>query len=259
MAHFHLILCLLAALILPSYSQKILRILPGDAAISNGNAAANNNGLFCDSWRLSVETNNAGYWATIPARCLRYVEAYMNGHRYVSDSAVVAADASYFARDINIAGDGKDAWIFDIDETLLSNLPYYRDVGFGSEIFNETSFDEWVDSAKAPFLPASLKLYKELQRLGFTLVLLTGRDEAQRNATEKNLLFAGYRNWERLILREASDVGKPAVIYKSERRAQLKAEGFRIHGSSGDQWSDLFGPPMASRSFKLPNPMYFIK
>lgn len=78
-----------------------------------------------------METNNAGSWAKIPYRCLRYVEAYMDGDHYVSDSEVAAADAICFARDVDIAGNGKDAWIFDIDETLLSNLPYYRDVGFG--------------------------------------------------------------------------------------------------------------------------------
>lgn len=80
-----------------------------------------------------METNNAGYWATIPARCRGFVEAYMKGDHYVSDSEVVAVEAIYFARDFDIAGNGKDAWIFDVDETLLSNLPYYIEVDFGYE------------------------------------------------------------------------------------------------------------------------------
>ena len=58
--------------------------------------------------------------------------------------------------------------------------------------------------------------------------------------------------------RQPSDIGKTAVQYKSERRAAMEAEGFKILGNSGDQWSDLIGSPMATRSFKLPNPMYFI-
>jgi len=58
--------------------------------------------------------------------------------------------------------------------------------------------------------------------------------------------------------RQPSDIGKTAVQYKSERRAGMEAEGFKILGNSGDQWSDLIGSPMATRSFKLPNPMYFI-
>ena len=69
------------------------------------------------------------------------------------------------------------------------------------EIFNETSFDNWVDLAAAPALPASLSLYNELKELGFKIFLLTGRSEFQRNATGANLLSSGYRDWERLILR----------------------------------------------------------
>ena len=54
------------------------------------------------------------------------------------------------------------------------------------------------------------------------------------------------------------DQGKPATVYKSEKRLELVNEGYRIHGSSGDQWSDLQGFAVAVRSFKLPNPMYYI-
>ncbi|CAN6169686.1 unnamed protein product [Urochloa humidicola] len=217
--------------------------------------------LFCDSWRLSVETANAGPWRAIPARCAEFVGDYMEGPRYASDSAVAAADSLAFASAALAAaevGAAKPTWVFDIDETLLTNAPYYAVNGWGSQEFNETSFDEWVDAAKAPALPSSLKLYKELQGLGFHIILLTGRTEFQRNSTEANLLFAGYRSWEKLILRQSSDIGKTAELYKSERRAAMEAEGFKILGNSGDQWSDLIGTPMATRSFKLPNPMYFI-
>ncbi|CAL5053330.1 unnamed protein product [Urochloa decumbens] len=217
--------------------------------------------LFCDSWRLSVETANAGPWRAIPARCVAFVRDYMEGPRYASDSAVAAADSLAFASAaLAAAGAGatKPAWVFDVDETLLTNAPYYAVNGWGSEEFNETSFDEWVDAAKAPALSSSLKLYNELQGLGFHVILLTGRSEFQRNSTEANLLFAGYQSWEKLILRQPSDIGKTAVLYKSERRATMEAEGFKILGNSGDQWSDLLGTPMATRSFKLPNPMYFI-
>ncbi|KAM0933619.1 putative Acid phosphatase [Dioscorea sansibarensis] len=239
-------------LISSASAQTLIQMLPNRPR-SNGDDE-----VFCDSWRLSVETNNAGMWNTIPARCLKFVVEYVNGDRYASDSAVVAGYSLDFARRVPITGDGKDVWVFDIDETLLSNLPYYAAHGYGSEVFNETAFDEWVVEARAPALPASLQLYEELRRLGYQIVLLTGRAEVQRNATVENLLFAGYHSWIRLYLREASDIGKTAVAYKSEKRAELEAQGYRIHGSSGDQWSDLVGSPMAVRSFKLPNPLYFI-
>ncbi|XP_023897045.2 acid phosphatase 1 isoform X1 [Quercus suber] len=228
--------------------------------------------VYCESWRFSVETNDAGYWSTIPARCVQFVQDYMTGDQYRYDSEVVAENSVRFAKTVEISDSGSDGWVFDIDETLLSNLPYYQLHGFGSETFDEESFDSWVDLAEAPALPASLSLYKELKQLGFKIFLLTGRSEYQRNVTEKNLLYAGFTNWERLILRYQamlqyiyrinkvgpSDQGKPAIIYKSEKRSDLQHEGYRIHGSSGDQWSDLLGFAVARRSFKLPNPMYYI-
>ncbi|KAJ8435980.1 hypothetical protein Cgig2_004237 [Carnegiea gigantea] len=214
--------------------------------------------VYCLSWRFSVEVNDAGEWATIPLRCLQFVSQYMTGEIYSSDLEIISAESLEFAKSVHIAGDGKDVWIFDIDETLLSNLPYYAAHGFGSEAFNEDSFDEWALEAKAPALAASLSLYRELQRLGFKIILLTGRSEPFRNATAENLKSAGYDNWERLILRGATDKGKLAAVYKSERRKELTDEGYRIHGNSGDQWSDLIGFAVSKRSFKLPNPMYYI-
>lgn len=245
------------SLITPISSESFIK-LPSEGAVFSSRKVRADDRVYCDSWRLSVETNNAGIWERIPERCTRFVEDYMTGGRYRSDLDVIANFSSTFANSVKLAGDGRDAWVFDVDETLLSNLPYYENHGFGSEIFNEMSFDDWVNVAKAPALPASLRLYKELQQLGFKVFLLTGRIEYQREATEANLLFSGYSNWERLILRGKFDQGKLATVYKSERRQELVDEGYIIHGCSGDQWSDLLGYAVATRSFKLPNPMYFI-
>ncbi|XP_010249468.1 PREDICTED: acid phosphatase 1-like [Nelumbo nucifera] len=245
-------------------SESVLKILPENRKsarldlVSRDRKFQRDDGLFCDSWRLSVETNNVGFWKKIPQRCASFMKEYISGDHYASDSDVVAQSSLAFAETVELSGDGKDAWIFDIDETLLSNFPYYELHDFGLQEFDERTFNVWVDMAEAPPLPPSQRLYKQLQQLGFTLILLTGRSEAQRDATEKNLLVAGYHSWEKLILRGPSDQGKPAIIYKSEKRMELEAEGYRIHGSSGDQWSDLLGFAMAKRSFKLPNPMYYI-
>ncbi|XP_065850917.1 acid phosphatase 1-like [Euphorbia lathyris] len=246
------ILILFNVIIPFAISQSVIQ-MPNNRKTRSGNTD-----LYCDSWRLSVETNNAGYWISIPSGCTSFVGNYMTKDRYLSDSEIVASDSLAFAQSVKIAGDEKDAWVFDIDETLLSNVPYYQAHGFGSEPFDEISFNTWVDEAEAPALPASLNFYEELQKMNYTIFLLTGRSEYQRNSTEKNLLFAGYTNWERLILRGESDQGTAATVYKSEKRQELVNEGYRLHGSSGDQWSDLFGYAMAERSFKLPNPMYYI-
>lgn len=252
-------------LVSTTFSQSILGISPQlldlfaiNRVFRHRKIPNDNNAFYCESWRFTVETNDAGVWTLIPERCTSYVEDYMTGHRYSSDSAAVADQSLAFANTVKVSKDRMDAWIFDVDETLLSNLPYYVTHGFGSQIFDEVAFDKWVNEAEAPAIPASLKLYKELQLRGFKIFLLTGRSEYQRNDTEKNLVHAGYSNWERLILRGPSDKGKPATQYKSEKRKELEDEGYRIRGNSGDQWSDLTGFAVAQRSFKLPNPMYYI-
>ncbi|KAL2479922.1 HAD superfamily [Abeliophyllum distichum] len=245
-----------------SFSQSIIQTWPPKQALLASDGISGHrkipNDLNCESWRFTVETNDAGIWTRVPARCVGYVKEYMTGDKYSADSEAVAEDSLAYAKTVELSGDGKDAWIFDIDETLLSNVPYYTSHGFGSEISDEDSFDNWVDMAEAPAIPASLRLYKELEELGFTIILLTGRTEVQRKATELNLQNAGYSNWERLILRANSDHDKTATIYKSERRKQLEDEGYKIHGNSGDQWSDQMGFAVAKRSFKLPNPIYVI-
>lgn len=67
----------------------------------------------------------------MPKRCVNFVKEYMNGERYRSDSDVISDYALKYATTLDISGDGKDAWIFDVDETLLSNLPYYAIRGYG--------------------------------------------------------------------------------------------------------------------------------
>lgn len=55
----------------------------------------------------------------------------MMGKGYIFDLERVSMEAGIYAKSVELGADGKDAWIFDIDETLLSNLPYYADHSFG--------------------------------------------------------------------------------------------------------------------------------
>ncbi|KAK8938547.1 Acid phosphatase 1 [Platanthera zijinensis] len=245
-------------------SETLLRILPATEKLSSDEVTDvvgdEPREAYCESWRLSVETNNAGNWKKISTRCTDLVEAYVRGPQYALDSKVVARHAQAYAKNLILAGDGKDVWIFDVDETLISNVHHYFLHGRRnrSTATNETVVEQWATFTKSPALPWSLWLYKKLHGMGLQLILLTGRKEIHRNSTEQNLLAVGYHSWDKLILRGNLDSGKRALAYKSEKRAELAAEGYRIHGSSGDQWSDLMGEPMANRSFKVPNPMYHI-
>lgn len=57
--------------------------------------------------------------------------------------------------------------------------------------------------------------------------------------------------------RGSSETGT-AVVYKSNERKRLEESGYRIIGNIGDQWSDILGTNTGTRTFKLPDPMYYI-
>ncbi|KAL8230324.1 hypothetical protein R6Q57_000102 [Mikania cordata] len=213
----------------------------------------------CLSWRLAVETDNHKEWSQIPSSCVDYVGHYMLGKQYRDDCEYVAAEAYEYAKGLNLTGDGKDVWVFDIDETTLSNIPYYAsdNVAFGYIPYNSTAFNEWVVKAVTPAVPGSVKLYKQLIELGLKIVFLTGSREALLEPRIKNLKAVGYTEWEKLILKGANYSGN-AVAYKSGKRKELEEAGYKIRGNMGDQWSDLIGTNPGDRVFKLPDPMYYI-
>ncbi|XP_010438315.1 PREDICTED: acid phosphatase 1 [Camelina sativa] len=254
------ILALFAVLINPAISSRASSLikLPNSDETPDESPSESQVIAHCAAWRLAVETDNAGKWKVVPRGCVVYVKNYYSSGQFDADYDVLVVYITNYAKTIKLAGNGKDAWVFDIDETLLSNFPYYKAHGYGSEPYDNTQFNRWVVTGKAQAFDASLRLYNVLKELGFTIILLTGRDESQRSITEKNLLYAGYSGWNRLLLRGHEDQGKAATQYKSEQRAKVLKEGYTIHGSTGDQWSDLQGFALAARSFKVPNPLYYI-
>jgi acid phosphatase len=149
----------------------------------------------------------------------------------------------------------KLAMILDIDETTLSN--YSEEVG-ADFAYNPGVFDAWVQSAKAPAIAGTLRLYKEAQRLGVNIIFITGREEGERDATERNLRAVGFDNWQQLFMRPADDGWRSIGEYKAVIRAQLVAAGYKLVLNVGDQWSDLKGKPDAEFSVKYPDPYYFI-
>lgn len=57
--------------------------------------------------------------------------------------------------------------------------------------------------------------------------------------------------------RSSNDSGT-ALAIKSSKRKELEAQGYNILGNMGDQWSDILGNNAGQRTFKLPDPMYYI-
>ena len=149
----------------------------------------------------------------------------------------------------------KIALVLDIDETTLSNYQQMLRADFS---YDKNAFTAWVESAKAPVIPGTLRLYKEAQRLGVSVFFITGRQEAQRAASEENLRSQGFDNWQQLIMRPPAQASATATAYKSAARANLQEQGYKMVLNVGDQWSDLKGKPEAEYSVKYPDPFYFL-
>ncbi len=149
----------------------------------------------------------------------------------------------------------KLALILDIDDTALSTYQEMLDADFA---YNPTVFDQWLETAQAPAIPGTLRLYKEAQRLGVSIFFVTGRKEAQRAATERNLRAQGFDNWKLLVMLPADHGTQTIGAFKAVARGQIAAAGYTLALNLGDQWSDLKGKPEAEYSVKYPDPFYFI-
>uniref|UniRef100_A0A0E0KZE4 Acid phosphatase n=1 Tax=Oryza punctata TaxID=4537 RepID=A0A0E0KZE4_ORYPU len=212
---------------------------------------------YCGSVRTAVEAHNIIGWKTFPADCAKYIADYMTGDRYKRDSDVVINEAIAYAESLKLSGNGKEVWVFDVDETALSTLPYQAKHGYGVQPYDHASFLQYMAGGCAPALQGTLRLYHRLLQLGIKPVFLTDRTENQRAVTTYNLLSQGYSSWEKLLLQPVGQQTSTQTFKTSERK-KLVSDDYVIVGNIGDQWSDILGSPEGCRTFKYPNPMYYV-
>jgi len=185
---------------------------------------------------------------------------------YDADLARVLADAQVFLE--KRAGEvTKPAMVLDIDETSLTNLPEILANDFGyiadgpCDVLPKgpCGFNAWVQGGKATAVPGTLSLFKAARARGVAVFFITGRHENEqyRAATAQNLKDAGYEGWSGLVLRTQETFKLSTAGYKSGERGKIEAQGFTIILNVGDQQSDLDGG-YAERTYKLPNPFYFL-
>jgi predicted secreted acid phosphatase len=146
----------------------------------------------------------------------------------------------------------KQAIVFDVDETVLSNYTAIVADGF---VYGPKSQSEAVDEIGTAIKP-SLDLFNLAKAKGIAVFFITGRGEAQRAPTEDNLKREGFTGYQQAILKPAGFTGT-TVAYKAGARKAIEDQGYNIVASVGDQYSDLAGG-YADRLFKLPNPFYFL-
>ena len=151
-------------------------------------------------------------------------------------------------------GNKKLALVLDIDETSLSN---YKQINQRDFAANALQIHEEILTAKSPALRPTLALYKAAQKNGVDVFFVTGRNQSELAATEKNLIEAGYKNWSGIYVRPNDYKGHSIISFKANSRKQIEDKGYIVVASIGDQYSDIKGG-YALKGFKLPNPFYYI-
>jgi hypothetical protein len=209
-------------------------------------------------------------------------------------TGVAAGDGNYAkeARSVASAGEqwlsrphhvhGTRAIVLDVDDTTLLTWNYEI---FSNWAFNPATNATFVTEQRFPAVFGMVDMVKAAEREGYAVFYLTGRGAAQEAATLGNLtsdgvgVDAGYPKPTALSDAEDGLFTKPAVAdypdyltqacaadpngacttihYKSATRAHIESMGYDIVANFGDQFSDLKGGH-ADRTFKLPNPNYFL-
>jgi acid phosphatase len=192
----------------------------------------------------------------------RQVEQYIASGRYDADFAKVAREArKYVERRATTAT--RPAIVLDIDETSLSNWPAYKANGWARVLGGECNLEQgpcgiraWQALGQSRALAPTLELVARARALGVAVFFISGRPNALQEVTERNLREQGYV-WDGVILQPGGASFVSAVDFKAPERRKIAERGFTILLSMGDQESDLKGG-YAERTFKLPNPVYFL-
>jgi HAD superfamily, subfamily IIIB (Acid phosphatase) len=194
------------------------------------------------------------------------VRDYHDSGSYAADLATVAGQAQAFmerqAKAVRAKAKRncgtkpkckpKLAIVLDIDETSLSN---YDELNASSFTNAAGALVLAVGSADSPAIAPTLALYNRAKAIGVAVYFVTGRPPLVEGLTRENLTAAGYTAPDGLYMKPSDD---ETIPFKSNARATIEAVlKYRIIANIGDQESDLAGGA-ADRSFKLPNPFYFI-
>jgi hypothetical protein len=170
---------------------------------------------------------------------------------------------------------GAPSILFDIDDTTLNTFSYEI---YSNFVFNPTTNGFFVNAGSAdvfPAVPGMVDLEKAAEAKGYRVYFLTGRPISQTDGTLANLTDAGYDvDPSHVFLKDTTAATEPwlapcvdptthaftctTIQYKSLTRQHIEQDlGADIVANFGDQFSDLEGG-FADRTFKIPNPMYFL-
>ena len=176
----------------------------------------------------------------------------------------------------NPAAGLKPAVVLDIDETVLDNSPYQARLVRDGSSYNDLSWDAWVREQKARPVPGVVEFARAANARGVTLVYVSNRTMAQKDATLANLKAVGLP-----VPNDSVYLGVDMQVEGCEQasrsaktcRRQQVGRAYRVLMQVGDQLGDFAEPKDPGRAehwslfdryhawfgerwFMLPNPTY---
>lgn len=183
---------------------------------------------------------------------------------YDADLARVLGEAKAYV-ELRAGQVEKPAIVLGIDETSLSNWPQILANDFGyipggkCDVLPDgpCGIHDWEINHTADAIGPTLALFEAAKSKGVAVFFVTSRPKTDEEiaATTKNLQEVGFAGWTDLFLRTANY--SSGAQFKTAARSEITGRGFTIIANVGDQSSDLVGG-YAERTFRVPNPFYFI-
>jgi hypothetical protein len=206
---------------------------------------------------------------------------------YAREASSVAADGARWLATgwRGNAAPGVKAIVLDVDDTTLATWNYEL---VSNWAYNPTTNATYVNGEKFPPVSGMVAMVNQAAQEGYAIIWITGRPAAQEAVTLANLtgigglavggINAGYPapttlndgedglftkpllggpNYPAYLTAACGTVACSTIQYKSATRAHIESLGYDIVASFGDQYSDFSGG-YADRTFKMPNPNYFL-
>lgn len=209
---------------------------------------------------------------------------FASDSNYAHEASSVAAAGSRWLAARAHSHHAQKAIVLDVDDTTLATWNYEI---FSNWAYNPATNATYVLGQLFPAVPGMVQMVNDAAHEGYAVFFITGRPAGQEAATLGNLtadgvgVDAGYPDPTTLSDGEDGLFTKPAIAdyphylqsacadelaagkscttihFKTATRAHIQSLGYDIVGNFGDQFSDLVGG-YSDRTFKLPNPNYFL-
>lgn len=196
----------------------------------------------------------------------------------VALAARLAAQEDALAEDERVAAAAAlpPAIVMDIDETVLDNSPYQARLIRDGAVFDDASWDVWVQQGYARAIPGAAEFARAAAARGVTVFYISNRTTGHHAATLANLCAEGFPvAGEHVFLGMGTEVPGCQQAKASEKRCrrQQVARQYRVLMQFGDQLGDFLtvadNSPAArealmqrhaawwgERWWMLPNPSY---